>query len=212
MHNLRAFSFATKSKLGEMIEFHQSDIFIPSEKDSQIVITNIIGTCWSNDKDYPNRGYAELFTGYFPNEKFYSQYIRRITANVAPASGVLPVDNIINISPGTWLATRSEIDWTRQECFECAGVVGLNVFITPTTAYPYRPGDKVIVLSDNDNMPANLFDPSVSIMFSGNPKYVPMVSYQGENIYTAHINMPLKVRMYGNDSRIVVSGYWKDAV
>jgi len=215
LENLRAFSFSAHSFYPSpapwpSIDNHEAIVFIPAEKNSQIVITNLMATASGTDKGYPNQGYCEIWGSYYPNEAYYSTWNRRMTAAVPAGSAVIPVNNTTNLSNSSIIALACRSDWTRQEYVPIANIIGLNLILAVPTIYAYDQGDTVIDITYQNQIPCNVYDPSQTILFAQQPVYVGMVDKEGENLYTAPKNMPLKVRMYGAKSQIVVSGYWKD--
>lgn len=214
MHNLRSFSYADHSSIPggggfPGIDKHSAEVFIPAEKDCQIVITNLMATASGGDKGYPNQGHCEIWDSWWPQEKYYRTWNRTMTAPVLAGAGVIPVNNVTNLSPGSVIALNCRSDWTRQEYVVVQNVGGLNLILAATTLYAYDQGDTVIDISYARQVPCNVYDPSQTVMFSQTPVYVGMVDKEGENLYTAPVNMPLKVRMYGAKSKVVVAGYWK---
>jgi len=206
MQDLKAFTFCEYSKKG-IFEFHESVIFIPSEKDSQIVITNVMATS-SIEGQWSNPGYLEVWGSYYPNERFYANWTRRVTVAIPAGTNTATVDNVTNLSPSSIVALRCETDWTRQEWLQVINLVGNTLTFATNTRYNYGVGDAVIDISYPEHIPVNKLDP----IRSSTNSPVGMVDIQGENLYTAPINLPLKVRMYGTNSLLVVSGYWKDSV
>jgi len=215
VENLRAFSFDHHSYYPSLfpIEFHQAFVFIPAEKNSQIVITNLMAcsTADGTAKPYINPGYCEIWGSDYPREKYYTTWTRRLTAPFPAGSAAITVDNVMGLGVGSWIALNCISDWTRQECLEVASVVGLTVNLAGTTTYAYNQNDTVVDLSYPSQIPCNVIDPTQYNSFGQTPALVGMVDKEGENLYTAPKNLPLRLRMYGNRARIVVAGYWKDA-
>lgn len=198
MQKFRTFTVGGAPK-GDFVQ--GNNVFIRGEKESQIVVTNILASLTGTSSGFDT--FITLWRCSQAEAFNYPAAVKTLVVNAPIGTGLVHLTSTTGIGPGSKLAFRSARDWLVQESVDVLGVMGLFVNLATPVQNNYIIGDRVMIMSDIMEIPMNHDDPHYP---------TPMMNLQGENLVNGWTNSPIELGIYGTNTRLTVAGYWKDCI
>jgi len=197
MHNLRAFS---ECDVSGSTAPTSANVFIPAEKDSEIIVTNLMMISGASGGGAP--GGVDVYR-VSKEEQYSAAWIKRLANPANAGTNQIVVDSLWGIGVGSKLHIASNRNVIAQEANDIAAIVGHTITLTQNLSFSYPAGTRVRRMLNDLAIPLDDTHPTLA---------TPMVSIRGENLFNSAIDCPIELVVYGISNKLTVSGYWKDSV